>query len=202
MGKVSIGIHRNRIVALKKVKTQVPASLGDPVLLLKYEASLHSRVQTPEQHPLIVEYYGLIEQDAELLLINGYYPNDNLTDLVEKNWQQKYKPPFVTESKITLATLEVIINQLLQCLRLFRERGVVHRDLKTDNILYTVDESERLNRLKIIDFGVALAVGASPVDDIFKGKVVGTFAYMAPEQAREEAVFCPTYIAWGPLLRS
>ena len=94
MGKVSIGIHRNRIVALKKVKTQVPASLGDPVLLLKYEAALHARVQTPEQHPLIVEYYGLIEQDAELLLINGYYPNDNLTDLVEKNWQQKIQAAF------------------------------------------------------------------------------------------------------------
>lgn len=200
MGKVSIGIHRNRIVALKKVKTQVPASLGDPVLLLKYEAALHARVQTPEQHPLIVEYYGLIEQDAELLLINGYYPNDNLTDLVEKNWQQRYKPPFVTESKITLATLEVVINQLLQCLRLFRERGVVHRDLKTDNILYTVDETERLNRLKIIDFGVALAVGASPVDDIFKGKVVGTFAYMAPEQARGRSGFQSDLYSVGAII--
>ena len=200
MGKVSIGIHRNRIVALKKVKTQVPASLGDPVLLLKYEAALHARVQTPEQSPLIVEYYGLIEQDAELLLVNGYYPNDNLTDLVEKNWQQKYKPPFVTESKITLATLEIIINQLLGSLRIFRQRGVVHRDLKTDNILYTVDESEKLNRLKIIDFGVALAVGPSPVDDIFKGKVVGTFAYMAPEQARGRSGFQSDLYSVGAIL--
>ena len=200
MGKVSIGIHRNRIVALKKVKTQVPASLGDPVLLLKYEAALHSRVQTPEQSPLVVEYYGLIEQDAELLLINGYYPNDNLTDLVEKNWQQKYKPPFVTESKVTLATLEIIINQLLACLRIFRQRGVVHRDLKTDNILYTVDESEKLNRLKIIDFGVALAVGPSPVGDIFKGKVVGTFAYMAPEQARGKSGFQSDLYSVGAII--
>ncbi len=200
MGKVSIGIHRNRIVALKKVKTQVPASLGDPVLLLKYEAALHARVQTPEQHPLVVEYYGLVEQDAELLLINGYYPNDNLTDLVEKNWQQKYKPPFVTESKITLATLEIIINQLLECLRVFRQHGVVHRDLKTDNILYTVDESERLNRIKIIDFGVALAVGPPPVDDIFKGKVVGTFAYMAPEQARGRSGFRSDLYSVGAIL--
>ncbi len=200
MGKVSIGIHRNRIVALKKVKTQVPASLGDPVLLLKYEAAMHARVQTPEQSPLIVEYYGLIEQDAELLLVNGYYPNDNLTDLVEKNWQQKYKPPFVTESKITLATLEIIINQLLGSLRIFRQRGVVHRDLKTDNILYTVDESEKLNRLKIIDFGVALSVGPSPVDDIFKGKVVGTFAYMAPEQARGRSGFQSDLYSVGAIL--
>ena len=200
MGKVSIGIHRNRIVALKKVKTQVPVSLGDPVLLLKYEAALHARVQTPEQSPLIVEYHGLIEQDSELLLINGYYPNDNLTDLVEKNWQQKYKPPFVTESKITMATLEIIINQLLECLRIFRQRGVVHRDLKTDNILYTVDESEKLNRLKIIDFGVALAVGPTPVNDIFRGKVVGTFAYMAPEQARGKSGFLSDLYSVGAII--
>ncbi len=200
MGKVSVGIHRNRIVALKKVKTQVPASLGDPVALLKYEAALHSRVQTPEQHPLIVEYYGLIEQDSELLLVNGYYPSDNLTDLVEKNWQQKYRPPFMTESKITLATLQVIVNQLLQCLRVFRERGVVHRDLKTDNVLYTVDETEKVNRIKVIDFGVALGVGPGAVDDIFKGKVVGTFAYMAPEQSRGRTGFQSDLYSVGAII--
>ena len=66
---------------------------------------------------------------------------------------------------------------------------MVHRDLKTDNILYMVDENEKLNRIKVIDFGVALAIGQGAVDDIFRGKVVGTFAYMAPEQARGRSVF-------------
>jgi hypothetical protein len=189
MGKVSIGIFRNQIVALKKVKAQISPSLGDPVKLLTYEAAMHARVQSPEQHPYIVEYHGLVEQNDEKLLINGYHPNDNVTQLVERNWQEKYKPPFSTESRLNLATLEIIINQLLECLRVLRAKGVVHRDLKTDNILYMVDENERLNRIKVIDFGVALAVGQGAVEDLFKGKVVGTFAYMAPEQARGKSVF-------------
>lgn len=189
MGKVSIGIYESQIVAIKRVKSQVSATLGDPVALLQYEAALHSRVQSTEQHPYVVEYYGLMEQDDEKLLLNGYHPTDNLTQLVERNWLVKFKPPFTTESKLTLATLEIIINQLLECLRLFRSKGVVHRDLKTDNVLYMVDENEELCMLKVIDFGVGLALGPGAMDDLFKGKVVGTFSYMAPEQARGKSVF-------------
>jgi len=189
MGKVSVGIFQNRIVAIKRVKAQATASLGDPVTLLKYEAAMHARVQTPEQHDCVVEYYGLIDQDNEMLLLNGYHPNDNLTQLVEKNWLEKHKPPFSTESKLSLATLEIVINQLLDCLRAFRAKGVIHRDLKTDNVLYMVDASEKLNRIKVIDFGVAVAVGGGAVDDIFRGKVVGTFSYMAPEQAKGRSGF-------------
>ncbi|MDQ7782592.1 MAG: protein kinase [Desulfomonilaceae bacterium] len=189
MGKVSIGIFKNRIVALKRVKSQVTSSLGDPVSLLQYEAAIHARVQSPEQHPYVVEYFGIDEQDGEKLLINGYHPTDNLTQLVERNWLVKYKPPFNTESKLDLATMETIINQLLECLRLFRAKGVVHRDLKTDNVLYMVDQQEKLCQIKVIDFGVGMALGQGATDDLFKGKVVGTFSYMAPEQARGKSVF-------------
>jgi hypothetical protein len=189
MGKVSIGIHKNQIVALKIIRTQATASLGDPEGLLEYEAALNARIQTPEQHPYVVEYYGLVDQDEQKILISGYYPCDNLTQLVEKNWQYRHKPPFAVESKLTLGTMEIIITQLLECLRVFKKKGVVHRDLKTDNILYTVDENEQLNRLKVIDFGVAMAVGPDALMDLFKGKVVGTFAYMAPEQARSKSSF-------------
>jgi len=199
MGKVSIGIYKNQIVALKRVKAQATQALGDPVTLLEYEAALNERVQSPDQHPYIAEYFGMVEQDGDKLLINGYHPNDNLTQLVERNWLEKPKPPFSSESRLTLATLETIIVQLLECLRRFRLRGVVHRDLKTDNILYMVDEQEKLNRVKVIDFGVALAVGPGAVEDIFKGKVVGTFSYMAPEQARGKSVFSSDLYSLGAI---
>lgn len=189
MGSVSVGIFRNQIVALKRVKSHISSALGDPEALLEYEANMHARVQVPEPHPYVVDYYGLVEQDNEKILINAYHPNDNLTQLVERNWLEKYKPPFNVESRLTLPVLETVANQLLDCLKFFRTKGVVHRDLKTDNILYMVDENERLNRIKVIDFGVALSIGPGAVDDLFKGKVVGTFAYMAPEQARGKSVF-------------
>lgn len=188
MGKVSIGIFENRIVALKRVKEKVSSALGDPIQLLQYEADVHRTVQSPVQHPSIVEYFGLIEQDGEKLLINSYYPTDNLTQLVERNWLEKYKPPFSTESKLSLSTLEIIINQLLECLKVFRDRGVIHRDLKTDNVLYLLDGEERLNRVKVIDFGVGVVVNG-PMEDMFRGKVVGTFSYMAPEQSRGKSLF-------------
>ncbi len=193
MGEVSIGIFRDEIVALKRVKEGVTGSLGDPVALLEYEAALHRRVQSPDQHPFIVEYYDFIEQETtvrtERLLINGYHPNDNLTQLVEKNWREKFKPPFSVRSKLTLATLEIVFLQLLECVKRFREKGVVHRDLKTDNILYMVDENETVNRIKVIDFGVGLAIGSGAVEDLFRGKIVGTFSYMAPEQAKGKSDF-------------
>lgn len=200
MGKVSIGIFENKIVALKMVKASISSSLGDPEGLLEYEAALNDRVQRPEQHPNVVEYYGLVEQDDQKILINGYYPCDNLTQLVEKNWQAKYRPPFVTQSQLTLATLETIITQLLECLKIFKKRGVVHRDMKTDNVLYTVDEDERLNRLKVIDFGVAMGIGHGAPPDIFRGKVVGTFAYMAPEQAQSKSSFQSDLYSAGAIL--
>jgi hypothetical protein len=189
MGKVSIGIFRGQIVALKTVKSQMSAAFGDPVALLNYEAKMHSRVQAPDQHPYIVDYFGLVEQSGEKLLINSYHPNDNLTQLVEKNWTAKFKPPLSTQSYLTLATVEVVIDQLLECLARFRARGIVHRDLKTDNVLYMVDENENVNRIKVIDFGVSLAVGSDLVEDVFRGKVVGTFSYMAPEQVRGKSCF-------------
>ncbi len=188
MGKVSVGIFESRIVALKRVKEKVSSALGDPVQLLQYEADVHRTVQSPTQHPSIVEYFGLIEQDGEKLLVNSYYPTDNLTQLVERNWLEKYKPPFSTESKLTLGILEIIINQLLECLKVFRDRGVIHRDLKTDNVLYLVDGQERLNRVKVIDFGVGMVVDGA-MEDMFRGKVVGTFSYMAPEQSKGKSLY-------------
>jgi hypothetical protein len=189
MGKVSIGIFRGRIVALKKVNLELTHALGDPIALLNYEAAMQARVQTPDQHPYVCSYYGLVEQGNEKLLITGYYPNDSLTQLVERNWAEKYRPPLATLSKVNLATVEVVMTQLLDCLELFRTKGVIHRDLKTDNVLYMVDESDVLNRIKVIDFGVAVSVGPGAIPDLFKGKVVGTFSYMAPEQVRGNSSF-------------
>ncbi|MFZ5868336.1 MAG: serine/threonine protein kinase [Thermodesulfobacteriota bacterium] len=189
MGQVCLGIFRKRIVALKTVKTQIAHGFAEPVELLKYEAAMHAAVQTPEQHPNIVEYYGLVDQQGETIMIGGYYPSDSLTQFVEQVWTEKYKPPFAIHSRLNLATLEIMVHQLLECLRHMRTKGVIHRDLKTDNVLYLVDRDGKPSRLKLIDFGVALSVGPGAVDDLFKGKVVGTFSYMAPEQAKGKSVF-------------
>jgi serine/threonine-protein kinase len=103
-------------------------------------------------------------------------------------------------SSITLGTVEVVAKHLVDCLRHLKSKGVVHRDLKTDNILYMVDARERVNSIKIIDFGVGLGVGPGATEDIFAGKVVGTFSYMAPEQARGKSCFESDLYSTGAIL--
>lgn len=74
--------------------------------------------------------------------------------------------------------------QLLRGLEHAHSHGVVHRDLKPDNIFVTLDH-ERRERLKIVDFGIAKLLKKQVSDGLQTkvGAIVGTPAYMSPEQA-------------------
>lgn len=67
--------------------------------------------------------------------------------------------------------------ELCECLNAAHERGVVHRDIKPENLFLTTE-----NRLKVLDFGVARALDGS--SSTRTGSMLGTPAYMSPEQAR------------------
>ncbi len=70
-----------------------------------------------------------------------------------------------------------IATQMTSALAEAHEHGIVHRDLKPANILITAK-----GRLKILDFGLAKTLGSGDASITSTGKVVGTPAYMAPEQ--------------------
>src|SRR5262245_31166673 len=77
--------------------------------------------------------------------------------------------------------------QIARALAAAHERGIIHRDLKPENVMITRDE-----HVKILDFGLAKPIESGPAPATlgltYAGAILGTVAYMAPEQVRGQAV--------------
>ncbi len=81
-----------------------------------------------------------------------------------------------------------IFKQLLTALAYAHKRGVVHRDVKPENIIVSKNSSG-VEHIKLIDFGIAKVLEAEEAADITKtGEIFGTPNYMSPEQCRGEKV--------------
>ncbi len=121
-------------------------------------------------HPGIVTLYELGEEDGNALLVTELVDGSTLADL---NRNEELSDREIGE----------IGADLCEALDHAHNRAVVHRDIKPQNVLVT-EEGEP--RAKLMDFGVArLADGAALTAP---GDVVGTLAYMAPEQAEGRSV--------------
>ena len=124
-------------------------------------------------HPGIVAVYDAGEADGERYLISELVRGRTLAAL---------------ERDGALSDRDVlrIGLSLADALDHAHERGVIHRDLKPQNVIVPDAPSEARAAAKLLDFGVAHLAGDEPLTRT--GDVVGTLAYMAPEQAAGERV--------------
>ncbi len=91
------------------------------------------------------------------------------------------KPPTAMRPACDPAALRVLLHQILDALEFLHGHGIIHRDIKPQNILVTPD-----GRVKVVDFGI-LKDTTDPLQTGAAGLIAGTPAYMSPEQVVADA---------------
>ncbi len=133
-----------------------------------------TRVAASFSHPNIVPVHAIEERDGLLAFVMGFVDGETLGARVRRSG-----PLSVTDAVR-------ILQEMAWALSYAHGRGVVHRDVKPDNILL-----ERASgRALVTDFGIARSAAAAPVGEGLTrvGEVVGTPEFMSPEQASGDVV--------------
>jgi predicted Ser/Thr protein kinase len=152
----------SREVVVKVLASDFAATPG-AVDRFKREADMIARLE----HPHILPVYDFGQVDGSLYLVMRYMRGGSLADRIEAR-------------SLTRDQLMAYLGQIAQALDYAHERGVIHRDLKPANIL--LDE---LGNAYLADFGLAKSMEGTR-DLTATGSILGTPAYMSPEQARGE----------------
>jgi len=119
-------------------------------------------------HPNICTVYEFDDAEEEAFISMAYVEGQSLRKKVESG-------PIELDQALRIAT------QVAEGLQIAHKKGVVHRDIKSANIMVTED-----NQAKVMDFGLARISGTTLLTK--EGSTMGTIAYMSPEQARGEEV--------------
>ncbi|MHB8858564.1 MAG: serine/threonine-protein kinase [Thermoleophilia bacterium] len=128
-------------------------------------AALEARAAAKLGHAHIVTVFELAEDEDEIYLVSELVRGETLGARIESGT--------LTDRD----SLEIAL-QTLEALEHAHDRGVIHRDIKPDNIMLAGD---RPPRVKVMDFGIAQLENTQRITR--QGDVLGTIAYMSPEQA-------------------
>lgn len=119
-------------------------------------------------HPNIITVYEVAEFQNRIFLAMEYVEGESLKDVL-------------AEKECRLSEIIDIAMQICQGLAKAHQAGIVHRDIKPQNILIDLD-----GRVRIVDFGLAKLKGDVKITQA--GSTLGTVSYMSPEQAKGEEV--------------
>jgi eukaryotic-like serine/threonine-protein kinase len=170
--------HDRRLRRDVAIKVLPHAFSDDPDRLARFERE--ARVLASLNHPNIGAIYALEESGGTRALVLELVEGPTLADRLQ-------------QGALPVDEALVFARHIAEALEAAHARGIIHRDLKPANIKLTGDGS-----VKVLDFGIAKALDSPPADPMVSpttmtaasqaGTILGTAAYMSPEQARGQAV--------------
>jgi len=167
------------------VKVLPPISTSDPDRLARFQRE--ARVLAALNHPNIATIHGIEDADEIHALVLELIEGETLADRIAHAGGPQGPPPRLDDALH-------IARQIAEALEAAHEKDIIHRDLKPANIAITPN-----GIVKVLDFGLAkIYASESPAADprqaqtitvaTREGMILGTAAYMSPEQARGQAV--------------
>lgn len=175
----AVDIELQRTVALKILKSKVEGQNGAIERFLR-----EARTVSALNDPYIVIIHEIIRSEPKIAMVMEFVEGRSLRQ--------------ICGSPVELKDVVRIGDQIAQALAAAHSAGIVHRDVKPENVILREDGS-----VKVLDFGLATSLGARPEDgDSVSQAFAGTWRYMSPEQARGDAITsaCDIY-SLGLLLR-
>jgi eukaryotic-like serine/threonine-protein kinase len=171
LGRGGMGIvylaHDYRLGRRVALKALPPLVSADPAL--RERLTREARAAATIAHPAVATVFALEEIDGNLYIASEYVPGETLAREIARG----PLPP---------ARARAVAIEIVKALTAAHAAGVVHRDLKPENVLITVDG------VKVVDFGIARVDGTAGTRLTREGALLGTPAYMAPEQLVGAAV--------------
>jgi serine/threonine protein kinase len=157
MGEVYLAVDSklDRKVALKFLPAQMTSQSDARARFLQ-----EARAASALNHPNVCTIYDIQEHDGQMFIVMEY---------VEGQTLRSHKNPFTLKQVVEIGV------QVADGLAAAHEKGIVHRDIKTENIMIRKD-----GIVQIMDFGLAKLHGASRLTK--EGSTVGTVGYSSPEQ--------------------
>ncbi len=163
------------------IKVLPEAFAHDPERLSRFQRE--AKMLAALNHPNIATIYGLEQSNGTSYLVMELVSGETLQERVKR------EGPVPIEESLAIA------KQIAEALEAAHEKGIIHRDLKPANVKVTPE-----GKVKVLDFGLAKAFAADGVNEdpsnsptlsmaaTMHGMILGTAAYMSPEQARGKAV--------------
>ena len=163
MGVVFLGRHARlgRMVAIKELP---PAFSADADVRERF--STEARTLASLSHPHIVPIYDYVERDGLCLIVMEQLPGGTVWDRF-------------TTIGLTPPTACAVALVCCAALQHAHGKGVLHLDVKPDNLMFASDAA-----IKVTDFGISRVLSGDHTLGTLDGQVLGTPAYMSPEQAR------------------
>jgi len=149
----------NRHVAIKELS---PSLAGDPSLVERFLREARSMAALNDPH--IIQIYFIGQENGQPFFVMEFVEGESLSQVLRR------------EGKLKVADALKIMHQTAQGLATAHDRGVVHRDIKPGNLMLTPK-----GRVKIADFGIALATQDISKKLTSTGEFVGTPGYLSPE---------------------